>query len=188
MGRGHGVLRRCRGDASGSGVLVEGSGAAPEGPGPAPGGSGAPEGCGAAPKGSGAGGRGGDSGMTAIEFVVLTPILFFMIFATVQFALYFFADHVAQAAAQAGARKARATADEHPGEWRGAAREVTDSYIDQLGPTLVLGPDVKLVQPRAHTVGVEITAHVPSVFPGLGLTVHAQSVGPVERFVREGEE
>ena len=29
--------------------------------------------------------------MTAIEFVFLTPILFFMIFATVQFALYFFA-------------------------------------------------------------------------------------------------
>lgn len=61
----------------------------------------------------------GDSGMTAIEFVFLTPILFFMIFATVQFALYFFADHVAQAAAQAGARKARATADENPGGWRG---------------------------------------------------------------------
>ena len=49
--------------------------------------------------------RTSDSGMTAIEFVVLTPVLFFMIFATVQFALYFFADHVAQAAAQAGARR-----------------------------------------------------------------------------------
>lgn len=57
----------------------------------------------------------GDSGMTAIEFVFLTPVLFFMIFATVQFALYFFADHVAQAAAQAGARKARAEADANPG-------------------------------------------------------------------------
>lgn len=36
--------------------------------------------------------RGDDSGMTAIEFVLLTPVLFFMIFATVQFGLYFFAD------------------------------------------------------------------------------------------------
>lgn len=125
--------------------------------------------------------------MTAIEFVVLTPLLFFMIFASVQFALYSFADHVAQAAAQAGARKARATADEHPGEWRGAARTVADDYIDQLGPQLVLGPDVQLVQPRANTVGVEITATVPTVFPGLDLTVHAQSVGPVERFVTEGQ-
>jgi hypothetical protein len=34
-------------------------------------------------------------------------------------------------------------------------------------------------------VGVEITAKVPSVFPGLDFTVHAQSSGPVERFVKE---
>ena len=34
-------------------------------------------------------------------------------------------------------------------------------------------------------MGVEITARVPTVFPGLDLTVHAQSMGPVERFVRE---
>ncbi|MGW5133196.1 TadE family protein [Streptomyces sp. NPDC004135] len=128
---------------------------------------------------------GGDSGMTAIEFVLLTPVLFFMIFATVQFALYFFADHVAQAAAQAGARKARATADEQPGGWRGEARDVVDSYIRQLGPQLVLSPDVTMLQPEQNTVGVEIEARVPTVFPGLDLTVHAQSMGPVERFVQE---
>ncbi|MEU3740509.1 TadE family protein [Streptomyces sp. NPDC032198] len=126
----------------------------------------------------------GESGMTAIEFVLLTPVLFFMIFATVQFALYFFADHVAQAAAQAGARKARATADENAG-WRGDARDVVDAYIQQLGPQLVLNPDVKTFEPKANTVGVEITAKVPTVFPGLDMTVHARSAGPVERFVEE---
>lgn len=129
----------------------------------------------------------GDSGMTAIEFVLLTPVLFFMIFATVQFALYFFADHVAQAAAQAGARKARATAHDEPGAWRGKARDVVDAYIHQLGPQLVLSPDVTMLQPEQNTVGVEISARIPTVFPGFDLTVHAQSVGPVERFVREGE-
>ncbi|MFJ2773640.1 TadE/TadG family type IV pilus assembly protein [Streptomyces sp. NPDC087300] len=129
----------------------------------------------------------GESGMTAVEFVLLTPVLFFMIFATVQFALYFFADHVAQAAAQAGARKARATADENAGGWRGEARDVADAYIRQLGPKLVLNPTVKTVEPGQNTVGVEITAKVPSVFPGLDMTVHAQSAGPVERFVEEGE-
>lgn len=131
--------------------------------------------------------RGDDSGMTAIEFVLLTPVLFFMIFATVQFGLYFFADHVAQAAAQAGARKARATADAQPGAWRGEAQDVVDSYIRQLGPQLVLSPDVKMLQPEQNTVGVEITARIPTVFPGLDLTVHAQSAGPVERFVPEGD-
>jgi Flp pilus assembly protein TadG len=112
-------------------------------------------------------------------------VLFFMIFATVQFALYFFADHVAQAAAQAGARKARATADENPGGWRGEARDIVDSYIQQLGPALVLSPDVQTIQPEAESVGVEITAKIPTVFPGLDLTVHARSSGPVERFVKD---
>ncbi|MFG2964515.1 MULTISPECIES: TadE family protein [unclassified Streptomyces] len=134
---------------------------------------------------SGGSGGSGDSGMTAIEFVLLTPVLFFMIFATVQFALYFFADHVAQAAAQAGARKARATADAEPGAWRGEAQDVVDSYISQLGPQLVLSPDVKTIQPEQNTVGVEISARIPTVFPGLDLTVHAQSSGPVERFVED---
>ncbi len=128
----------------------------------------------------------GDSGMTAIEFVFLTPILFFMIFATVQFGLYFFADHVAPGRRPGGREKARATAHDQPGAWRGEARDVVDSYIRQLGPQLVVAPDVTMLQPEQDTVGVEITARIPTVFPGLDLTVHAQSVGPVERFVQEG--
>ncbi|WP_431043800.1 TadE family protein [Streptomyces sp. P1-3] len=130
-------------------------------------------------------GRTSDSGMTAIEFVLLTPVLFFLIFATVQFALYFFADHVAQAAAQAGARKARATADENPGGWRGEAESKARTYIRQLGPQLLIGPDVKTVQPEQDTVGVQVEAKVPTVFPGLKFTVHARSQGPVERFVED---
>ncbi|QKW50428.1 TadE family protein [Streptomyces buecherae] len=131
----------------------------------------------------GSGGRTSDSGMTAIEFVLLTPVLFFLIFATVQFALYFFADHVAQAAAQAGARKARAEADENPGGWGGKARSTADSYIRQLGPNLLIKPEVTLLTPRADTVGVQVEADVPTVFPGMRFTVHARSQGPVERFV-----
>ena len=92
---------------------------------------------------------------------------------------------MAQAAAQAGARKARATAHDQPGAWRGEAQGVVDSYISQLGPQLVLSPNVKMLQPEQNTVGVEITAKVPTVFPGLNFTVHAQSEGPVERFVRD---
>ncbi|MET7901670.1 TadE family protein [Streptomyces sp. NPDC005355] len=134
---------------------------------------------------SGSGGRTSDSGMTAIEFVLLTPVLFFMIFATVQFALYFFADHVAQAAAQAGARKARAEADENPGGWRGKATSTADQYIRQLGPQLLLGPDVTPVQPEGDTVGVQVEADVPTIFPGMTFRVHARSQGPVERFVED---
>ena len=128
----------------------------------------------------------GDRGMSGIEFVILTPVLFFLIFASVQFGLYFFADHVAQAAAQAGARKARQQADAEPGGWRGEAQQKVGEYIEQLGPKLVLNPEVTTLQPEQNTVGVEVEAKVPSVFPGLDFTVHAVSQGPVERFVPDG--
>ncbi len=124
--------------------------------------------------------------MTAIEFVVLTPLLFFMIFATVQFGLYYFAQDIAQAAAQAGARKARAQADVDHSGWRGTAEATTSGYIRQLGPQLLEAPQVSAIQPSAHTVGVRVQAQVPSVFPGLDLSVHASSRGPVERFVPDG--
>jgi TadE-like protein len=127
----------------------------------------------------------GDRGMTAIEFVFLTPVLFFMIFATVQFGLYFFADHVAQAAAQAGARKARAEADADPGGWADKATSTAAGYIDQLGPNLLEGPEIKPLRPDNVTVGVQVTADVPTIFPGLHFSVHESSQGPVERFVQD---
>jgi TadE-like protein len=127
----------------------------------------------------------GDRGMSAIEFVFLTPVLFFMIFATVQFGLYFFADHVAQAAAQAGARKARAEADGNPGGWQGKAKSTAQTYIDQLGPNLLDGQAIVPFQPDPATVGVRVTATVPTIFPGLHFHVHEESQGPVERFVED---
>lgn len=126
---------------------------------------------------------GRDRGMTSIEFVFLTPVLFFMIFATVQFGLYFFADHVAQAAAQAGARKARAEADADPGGWPDKATGTAESYIQQLGPNLLDGRKITPLQPDPVTVGVRITAQVPTIFPGMHFSVHESSQGPVERFV-----
>ncbi len=126
---------------------------------------------------------GGDRGMTAIEFVFLTPVLFFMIFATVQFGMYFFADHVAQAAAQAGARKARDDADADPAGWSGQATSTAKDYIRQLGPGLLDGPRVRASQTDPTTVRVRVTATVPSVFPGLKFHVDEASQGPIERFV-----
>ncbi|MYS24370.1 TadE-like protein [Streptomyces sp. DvalAA-14] len=126
---------------------------------------------------------GGDRGMTAIEFVFLTPVLFFMIFATVQFGLYFFADHVALAAAQAGARKARAEADADPGGWSDSATDTARTYIRQLGPKLLTDGAIEPVQPDAATVGIRVTGNVPTIFPGLHFHVRELSQGPVERFV-----
>ena len=48
-----------------------------------------------------------ESGATAIEFVVWTPLLFLFMFGSVQFGLAMFARHVAVTAAEEGARTAR---------------------------------------------------------------------------------
>ncbi len=127
---------------------------------------------------------GSDRGASAIEFVFLTPVMFFMIFGAVQFALYSFAETVAKAAAQAGARTARAEADANPDGWQGEAREKANAYIDELGRGLFQdAPTVTTSQPGANTVRVEVEGDVPSIMPWIDLTVHAASEGPVERFV-----
>ncbi|WP_328913982.1 MULTISPECIES: TadE/TadG family type IV pilus assembly protein [unclassified Streptomyces] len=126
-----------------------------------------------------------DRGMTAIEFVFLTPLFFGVIFATVQFAMYYFADHVAQAAARAGAREAREQAEQSD-DWAAKATIKANGYIAQLGGNLLTDP---VVQPRrtGNTVSVRVTGGVPSIIPGFDLTVDEVSRGPVERFVPDGE-
>jgi Flp pilus assembly protein TadG len=128
-------------------------------------------------------GTGRDRGTTAIEFVVLTPIIFLMIFATVQFALYYFADHVALAAAQAGARKGRDQADADPTGWYGQARTTARSYVRQLGPSLMSKPRYAPLGDGVNTAGIEVRANVVTVFPGLKFTVDEKVQGPVEKFV-----
>lgn len=129
------------------------------------------------------GGCGGDRGMSAIEFVLLTPVLYFLIFATVQFGLYFFADHVAQATAQAGARMARKTAESNPGGWRALATAEAENRLATVGPRLLTDPDLRPVQLDENTVGMEVEGGVVNVFPFLDLTAEARSDGPIERFV-----
>ncbi|MFJ1757647.1 TadE family protein [Kitasatospora sp. NPDC088134] len=130
--------------------------------------------------------QGRDAGMSTVEFVIGTPIIFGLIFLAVQFALYFFADQVALASAQAGAREARATADADPGGWQERARTVALNRIASLGPALANDPVVAAQSTGAHEVKVTVQVKVVNVIPWLDLTATATSQGPVERFVRDG--
>ncbi|MEV7123726.1 TadE family protein [Kitasatospora griseola] len=124
----------------------------------------------------------GDRGASTVEFLFITPILFLMLLAVVQFGLYYFASTVTEASAQAGARKARATADASPGGWQGMARATTQNRIDSLAPALVGDPSIATFQ-DSDQVGVTVKARVVKVVPFLDLTVTSKSVGPIERFV-----
>jgi Flp pilus assembly protein TadG len=116
--------------------------------------------------------------------VLLTPILFVLIFSTVQFALYFFARHVVQTATQEALNTARDEAAAPGVDWRGDTQATGLRWIQNLAPSLVTSPTVDppvlSSQDGVETVQVTITAKVPS---WLGtITVTQTATGPVEQF------
>ncbi len=129
-----------------------------------------------------------ESGATAIEFVVLTPILFLLMFGSVQIGLALFARHVAVSAAQEGARKARETAESTTADWQTSATSTATGWVTQLLGSLVQGspsaqPVVKVpLNEQYPEVGVSVQFSIVSVVPWWHFTLQAQSVGPVECF------
>lgn len=117
-----------------------------------------------------------DRGSAAVELVLLTPLLMVCVLVVVQFALWQHAQHVLLAAAQEGARAARAQ-----GATAVDGRARAHDYIEQLGPDLVTAPVVE-VDRGVDAVTVRIRGQAVSIVPGLPLMVTATSAGPVERF------
>jgi Flp pilus assembly pilin Flp len=133
-------------------------------------------------------GRDRESGATAIEFVVLTPLLFLLMFGSVQIGLALFARHVAISAAQEGARTAREQAISTTVDWRTDSTTVATNWVDQLIGDLVDGkPTAQPLEPvpigaQDPQVGVSVQFSISTVVPSWTFTLNAQSVGPVECF------
>jgi Flp pilus assembly protein TadG len=118
----------------------------------------------------------GDGGAATTELVMLTPLLFLVISLLVQVGLWFHAMNVAQAAAQEGARAARAQ-DGTAADGETRARD----FLDALGPTIV-EVDSLVATRDADTASVSITGRSIDVLPGLRFPIDVRSEGPVERF------
>jgi Flp pilus assembly protein TadG len=129
-----------------------------------------------------------ESGVTVIEFVILTPILFLLMFGSVQIGLALFARHVAVSAAQEGARTAREEAANRDENWQSDADGAASRWVTQLLGGLVQGsPNPKPENPVPLTdpypeVGTTVSFTIVTVMPGWNITVSATSVGPVECF------
>ena len=121
-----------------------------------------------------------DDGSSAVELVLLTPLLMFVVFLVVQAALYMHARHVVLAAAQQGARLARIQAANDQAAAT-SARAGTYSYLHQLGADVVSDPAVNVTRVGGFA-SVRVTAHAVSILPGLTLRVVETSTGPVEGF------
>jgi Flp pilus assembly protein TadG len=122
-------------------------------------------------------GRGTDPGTSAVELVITMPALLLAVMSIIQFGLWQHAQHVALAAAQEGARVARA----YDGGGS-AASQRTNAYLQKLGPTILSDRSVSVHRTTAEA-SVTVTGTAVSVFPVFGLRVEERAGGPVERFV-----
>lgn len=108
------------------------------------------------------------------------PALLIAVLSVIQVGLWFHTRHVALAAAQDGARIARA----YDGS-EDAARARTLANLDDLAPTLLRDRTVEVTRtPEEATVTVRGTA--TSILGIFALTVTETAQGPVEQFVAGG--
>lgn len=139
-----------------------------------------------------------ESGATAIEFVLWTPLLFLLMFGSVQFGLAMFARHVAVTAAQEGARAGREQAypdslTPHPDAWKTNARDTAKKWVTDLIGGLVADPGWEPVADggptgQNPTVTVTVQFSIVSAVPGWRFTVSGVSQGPVECFYGTGNQ
>ncbi len=117
-----------------------------------------------------------------MQFVLITPVLIFLVFLAIQMALWLHAKHVLLAAAQQGTRVAQG-ADQTPSQSSLAGHDAAIAYIQAIGPQLVSGATATVARDAANTtVTVTVTGTAINVVPGLTLHVHETATGPVERY------
>jgi Flp pilus assembly protein TadG len=117
-------------------------------------------------------------GVATIEMAVIFPVTLLIVFAIVQFGVWYHASDVAKAAAQEGVRAARVE-----GGSAQAGVDRANQILDENASGLIGGR--RVVPFRDHNVArVEVTGTCTRVVPvpGLSLPVHAVAESPVERF------
>lgn len=123
----------------------------------------------------------GDEGALTLSYVVVIPVFLASIMVIVQACVWYLARETAIAAARQGADIAR-TAQRPPGS--GAAAAV--AFARRAAPGFLLAPAATTSGSSAATIRIVVTGRVPSLVPGLVLTVSETVTAPVERFTASG--
>lgn len=112
-----------------------------------------------------------------MELVLAVPGLLLLILLIAQFALYMHATHIAQAAASEALSAARVS-----GGSAAAGSAEGQRVLTQLGSGPLQGTSVN-VQRGDTQASVAVTGTVTNVIPFMTFTVHADAVGPLEKFI-----
>lgn len=129
-----------------------------------------------------------DRGSSAVELAMLAPAFLMVIMLIIQFGLWFNARQIALAAAQAGARVARAEAGNPARDWQADATTTSTNYYRALNTHLLgsmTATPVTGTDQGTPVVGVTVSGPLGfSVFSWFGATwtVTETVQGPVECF------
>ncbi len=118
--------------------------------------------------------------MSVIEVAIVFPVLLFLLMAVFQFAIWYHGNQVVRAAAQDGARAARA---EGSSDAEGQAR--AEAVLGAAGGTLFTSRSVEASR-ADDRVTVTVTGRVVSIVGIRFPAVTRSASGPIERFSGPG--
>jgi hypothetical protein len=110
-----------------------------------------------------------------VELVLATPLLGLLLMASVQFALWEHASHMAQAAANEGVQTARAY-----GSSAAAGKIETQALLHDLSGGALVATTVTASR-TATNATITIAGHAEPVIPGLAFPIKVIVTAPVER-------
>ncbi|WJY53539.1 TadE/TadG family type IV pilus assembly protein [Streptomyces chengbuensis] len=116
-----------------------------------------------------------DEGAATTQLVLVVPAVLVLMLLTVQFALAWHAQHIAQYAAERGLAAARL---QHATQ--AAGHEQARSSIHGLGSHVLTTPAISVHRGEKH-VTVSVRGSVMPVVPGINLPATGTASGPVER-------
>lgn len=125
-----------------------------------------------------------DRGVSAVEMAFIAPSLIFLIFFTIQGALFFYGRNVAIQSAREGVSQLRLASDRATYDAiRGGAEKNTAIFAGEIGRESLIDPQVTSHYDNDHErVRVDVSGRVISLVPFLDLKVSTHAYGPVERF------
>jgi Flp pilus assembly protein TadG len=124
-----------------------------------------------------------DDGALTLSYVIIIPVFLAGIMVIVQASVWYLARETAIGAARQGADVARTA---HPPPGRGAEAAIV--FARQAAPGFLLEPSASAAGSSAATVRIRVTGRVPSLVPGMMLTVSEVVTAPVERFTAVGRD
>jgi Flp pilus assembly protein TadG len=128
--------------------------------------------------------RRGERGVSALELSMVAPGLIFLIFFSIQAALFFYGKTVAIQAAREGVSQLRLAPDRAVYEdIRGFVVDNTESFATNVGREALLRPIATPSYDEVNgRVTMEVRGGVITLIPFMELTVTERAEGSVERF------